>query len=232
MTNFNYDNYDDDTKAKYDDGIEFLDDDFSFDEDDDDNIYDIPRYSDEPVAPHHHKEKQETIGQEILSYIKILAVAVIVAFLFTRFIIVNAQVPSGSMENTIMTGDRVVGNRLSYLTKDPERYDVIIFKYPDDESQLFIKRIIGLPGETVEIRDGHIYIDGSSEPLDDVETKEYMVGNYGPYTVPEGCYFVMGDNRNDSKDSRYWINPYVSKDKILGKAVFRYWPITEMKTIK
>ena len=114
----------------------------------------------------------------------------------------------------------MVGNRLSYLTKDPERYDVIIFKYPDDESQLFIKRIIGLPGETVEIRDGHIYIDGSSEPLEDVETKEYMVGNYGPY------------NRNDSKDSRYWINPYVSKDKILGKAVFRYWPITEMKTIK
>ena len=233
MTNFNYDNYDDDTKAKYDDGIEFLDDDFSFDEeDDDDNVYDIPRYSDEPVAPHHHKEKQETIGQEILSYIKILAVAVIVAFLFTRFIIVNAQVPSGSMENTIMTGDRVVGNRLSYLTKDPERYDIIIFKYPDDESQLFIKRIIGLPGETVEIRDGHIYIDGSSEPLEDVETKEYMVGNYGPYTIPEGCYFVMGDNRNDSKDSRYWIHPYVSKDKILGKAVFRYWPITEMKTIK
>lgn len=82
MTNFNYDNYDDDTKAKYDDGIEFLDDDFSFDdEDDDDNVYDIPRYSDEPVTPHHHKEKQETIGQEILSYIKILAVAVIVAFL-------------------------------------------------------------------------------------------------------------------------------------------------------
>ena len=83
MTNFNYDNYDDDTKAKYDDGIEFLDDDFSFDEeDDDDNVYDIPRYSDEPVAPHNHKEKQETIGQEILSYIKILAVAVIVAFLY------------------------------------------------------------------------------------------------------------------------------------------------------
>ena len=72
----------------------------------------------------------------------------------------------------------------------------------DDESQLFIKRIIGLPGETVEIRDGHIYIDGSSEPLEDVETKEYMVGNYGPYTVPEGCYFCLGDNRPRSEDSR------------------------------
>ena len=163
--------------------------------------------------------------------IAILA-AVAIALFVDNFLIVNAQIPSGSMENTIMTGDRVVGNRLSYLTKNPKRYDVIIFKYPDDESQLFIKRIIGLPGETVEIRDGHIYIDGSSEPLEDVETKEYMVGNYGPYTVPEGCYFVMGDNRNDSKDSRYWIHPYVSKDKILGKAVFRYWPITEMKTIK
>lgn len=169
---------------------------------------------------------------ELIQWLIAILVAFIIALFVDNFLIVNAQIPSGSMENTIMTGDRVVGNRLSYLTKDPERYDVIIFKYPDDESQLFIKRIIGLPGETVEIRDGHIYIDGSSEPLEDVETKECMVGNYGPYTVPEGCYFVMGDNRNDSKDSRYWMNPYVSKDKILGKAVFRYWPITEMKTIK
>ena len=168
--------------------------------------------SKEPAA----KEKDST-AKELFQWLIAILAAVAIALFVDNFLIVNAQIPSGSMENTIMTGDRVVGNRLSYLTKDPERYDVIIFKYPDDESQLFIKRIIGLPGETVEIRDGHIYIDGSSEPLEDVETKEYMVGNYGPYTVPEGCYFVMGDNRNDSKDSRYWINPYVSKDKILGK---------------
>lgn len=183
--------------------------------------------SKEPAA----KVKDST-AKELFQWLIAILAAVAIALFVDNFLIVNAQIPSGSMENTIMTGDRVVGNRLSYLTKNPERYDVIIFKYPDDESQLFIKRIIGLPGETVEIRDGHIYIDGSSEPLEDVETKEYMVGNYGPYTVPEGCYFVMGDNRNDSKDSRYWINPYVSKDKILGKAVFRYWPITKMKTIK
>ena len=183
--------------------------------------------SKEPAA----KEKDSAV-KELFQWLIAILTAVAIALFVDNFLIVNAQIPSGSMENTIMTGDRVVGNRLSYLTKDPERYDVIIFKYPDDESQLFIKRIIGLPGETVEIRDGHIYIDGSSEPLEDVETKEYMGGNYGPYTVPEGCYFVMGDNRNDSKDSRYWMNPYVSKDNILGKAVFRYWPITEMKTIK
>ena len=155
-------------------------------------------------------KRRNSTTSELIQWLIAILVAFIIALFVDNFLIVNAQIPSGSMENTIMTGDRVVGNRLSYLTKDPERYDVIIFKYPDDESQLFIKRIIGLPGETVEIRDG----------------------NYGPYTVPEGCYFVMGDNRNDSKDSRYWINPYVSKDKILGKAVFRYWPITEMKTIK
>ena len=183
--------------------------------------------SKEPAA----KEKDST-AKELFQWLIAILAAVAIALFVDNFLIVNAQIPSGSMENTIMTGDRVVGNRLSYLTKDPERYDIIIFKYPDDESQLFIKRVIGLPGETVEIKDGKVYIDGSDEPLEDVETKEYMVGNYGPYTIPEGCYFVMGDNRNDSKDSRYWIHPYVSKDKILGKAVFRYWPITEMKTIK
>ena len=183
--------------------------------------------SNEPAA----KEKDST-AKELFQWLIAILAAVAIALFVDNFLIVNAQIPSGSMENTIMTGDRVVGNRLSYLPKAPARYDIIIFKYPDDESQLFIKRIIGLPGETVEIRDGHIYIDGSSEPLEDVETKEYMVGNYGPYTIPEGCYFVIGDNRNYSNDSRYWIHPYVSKDKILGKAVFRYWPITKIKMIK
>ena len=228
MTNFNYDNYDDDTKAKYDDGIEFLDDDFSFDEEDDDNVYDIPRYSDEPVAPHHHKEKQETIGQEILSYIKILAVAVIVAFLFTRFIIVNAQVPSGSMENTILTGDRLIGFRLAYLFHEPERGDIVIFKYPDDPSKIFIKRVIGLPGETVTVKDGKIYIDGKEQTQAVSFCPEEMAGSFGPYEVPEDSYFVMGDNRNNSLDSRYWDNTYVKKEAILAKAGFRYWPLNKV----
>ena len=94
----------------------------------------------------------------------------------------------------------------------------------DDESQLFIKRIIGLPGETVEIIDGKVYIDGSEAPLDDSFTPETPTGNYGPYTVPENCYFMLGDNRNNSKDSRFWQNTYVERDKILGKAVLKYFP--------
>ena len=97
--------------------------------------------SKEPAA----KEKDSTV-KELFQWLIAILAAVAIALFVDNFLIVNAQIPSGSMENTIMTGDRVVGNRLSYLTKDPERYDVIIFKYPDDESQLFIKRIIGLPG--------------------------------------------------------------------------------------
>lgn len=135
----------------------------------------------------------------------------------------------GSMENTIMTGDRVIGNRFAYSFSDPQRFDIIIFRYPDDESQLFIKRIIGLPGETVEIRDGKIYLNGSDEPLG-----WYYRRNHGRifrsvYNFSENSYFVMGDNRNDSKDSRYWTNTFVTKDEILGKAIFRYWRFLNLK---
>ena len=174
-------------------------------------------------------EEKASVGKELFQWVLVILGAVILAFLIDTFVIVNAQIPSGSMENTIMTGDRVFGNRLAYKFSDPKRFDIIIFKYPDDESQLFIKRIIGLPGETVEIHDGNIYINGSDTPLEDVDIKEPMEGSFGPYTVPEGCYFVMGDNRNNSRDSRYWENTFVSEDAILGKAVLRYWPLNKMK---
>ena len=176
-------------------------------------------------------EEKASIGKELFQWVLVILGAVILAFLIDTFVIVNAQIPSGSMENTIMTGDRVFGNRLAYKFSDPKRFDIIIFKYPDDESQLFIKRIIGLPGETVEIHDGNIYINGSDTPLEDVDIKEPMEGSFGPYTVPEGCYFVMGDNRNNSRDSRYWENTFVSEDEILGKAVLRYWPLNKMKLL-
>ena len=176
-------------------------------------------------------EEKASVGKELFQWVLVILGAVILAFLIDTFVIVNAQIPSGSMENTIMTGDRVFGNRLAYKFSDPKRFDIIIFKYPDDESQLFIKRIIGLPGETVEIHDGNIYINGSDTPLEDVDIKEPMEGSFGPYTVPEGCYFVMGDNRNNSRDSRYWENTFVSEDEILGKAVLRYWPLNKMKLL-
>ena len=86
-----------------------------------------------------------------------------------------------------------------------------------------------LPGETVEIHDGQIFIDGSKTPLKDVTTKEFMQGSFGPYTVPDNCYFVMGDNRNNSKDSRYWEHTFVTDDEIVGKAFLRYWPLNKIK---
>ena len=172
--------------------------------------------------------KKKSLWKELWEYVKMILFVVIVVLVVDNFLLINAVIPSESMENTIMTGDLIFGNRLAYLFDDPERFDIVIFKYPDDESQRFIKRVIGLPGETVEIREGKVYINGSDTPLDDSFTPETPVGNFGPYTVPEGCYFMLGDNRNNSRDSRMWDNPYVKKEKILGKAVLRYFPGIEV----
>ena len=166
--------------------------------------------------------EKKNVKREIVEWIVTIIAAVLVALFINNFIIVNATVPSTSMEKTIMTDDRVLGLRLAYKNNDPVRGDIIIFKFPDDEKILYIKRVIGMPGETVEIHDNGVYIDGQKmdEPYLTTDTK----GDFGPYTVPEGHYFMLGDNRNNSADSRYWQNTFLSKDKIVGKAVLRYWP--------
>lgn len=169
------------------------------------------------------EEKFEPV-KELFSFLLSFVVAVAIAMFMQRFIIINANIPSGSMENTIMTGDRVIGNRLAYLFESPKRGDIVIFKYPDDEKQLFVKRVIGMPGETVVIEDAKVYIDGVL--LVENYLKETWVVDAGSYTyvVPENSYFVLGDNRNNSKDSRYWKNTYVQEEQLLGEAVFCYWP--------
>mgnify|MGYP000501957225 CR=1 FL=1 len=171
-------------------------------------------------------DEKESTAKTILEYVISIGIAIVAALLINNFILLNAKVPSGSMENTIMTGDRLFGFRLSYLMEDPKRGDIVIFKYPDNESINYIKRIIGLPGETVTIKDSKVYINNSATPLK--EDSRFFICNRGTiinmqFQVPEGCYFMMGDNRNNSKDSRYWNNTYVARDKILAKAIFRYW---------
>jgi signal peptidase I len=169
------------------------------------------------------KTKKQAVVAETISWIKTIVAALVMAWLITTFLIVNAEVPSGSMENTVMTGDRLIANRLSYTFSDPQRFDIVVFKFPDDESKLYIKRIIGMPGDKVTIFNNKIYINDSTEPLRDDFLKEPMQTPNAVYEVPEGCYFMLGDNRNNSADSRAWNNKYVAKDKILGKAVFKYF---------
>lgn len=167
--------------------------------------------------------------KEIFSWIKIIIIAVVIAFAINNFIIINANVPSGSMEKTIMTGDRMIGLRTAYWFNEPQRGDIVIFKNPDDESETFVKRLIGMPGDKVVIKDAKIYINDSTEPLEeDYLPEEWTRGNGSDgemeYNVPEGCYFMLGDNRNISHDARYWTNTYVTRDQIIAKAELVYWP--------
>lgn len=171
-----------------------------------------------------NEEKEESTASMIFGWVKVVAIALVIALLINKFVIANALIPSGSMESTIMTGDRVIGLRTSYIFTSPERGDIVIFKNPDDESKLYIKRIIGVPGDKVVISDGLVYINDSEVPLEEEYLSVTPKGNFGPYEVPEDSYFMLGDNRNVSKDSRYWENTFVKEEKIIAKAIFRYYP--------
>lgn len=173
-------------------------------------------------VPH---EKKTDWKKEMLEWLKIIVSAALIAFVLNTFIIANSEVPTGSMESTIMSGDRVIGSRLTYRFDDPERGDIAIFRFPDNEKIYYVKRIIGLPGETVDIVDGKVYIDGSAEPLDEPYLREPMIPEKPMhFEVPEDSYFMMGDNRNYSSDARRWKNTYVKREKIIAKVLFRYFP--------
>lgn len=175
------------------------------------------------------EDKKSMIVHEILDFVKIIVLAFVVAFVLTHFLIVNAKVPTGSMNNTIPTGARIMGNRLSYKFSDPERLDIIIFKAPDSPEENYVKRLIGLPGEKIHIEDSIITItktDGEEITLEEDYLKEEWIDCNGPYDyeVPEDCYFMLGDNRNNSNDARKWENTYVKRDALIGKVEFEYFP--------
>ena len=165
---------------------------------------------------------KKSVKKEILGYLKIIAAGVVIAILLNRFVIINADITSESMSTTFEKGDKLIGLRLAYLFSEPKRGDIIIFKYPDDGEKLLIKRVIGLPGDMVIIEDGLVYINGSEIPLEEPYAHGNNKQSFGPYMVPADCYFVLGDNRDNSKDSRYWTNTFVTKKQIVAKALFRY----------
>lgn len=187
--------------------------------------------------------------KEIFSWIRTFAITIGVALVLIFFVFINATVPSASMENTIKTGSRLIGFRFSYWFSSPKRGDIILFRFPLDESETYIKRVIGLPGETVTIHDGKVYIDDSEQPLTENYLKETWTWKTGDYTfeVPEDSYFVMGDNRNDSEDSRSWAEDailegkattekeanqysFVRKSAIKGKAIWVYYKSPHLLT--
>ena len=170
------------------------------------------------------KMDKKSIIKEIRDYVCLIILAFVLAFLMNKFVYSNAQVPTGSMIPVVEPGDRLIVNRLAYLFEEPKRGDIVMFAFPDDEKDNYLKRIIGLPGEKVEIKDGLVYINDSKKPLDEPYINDPPNGNYGPYNVPEGCYFMLGDNRDESKDARFWENKFVKKEKIVGKAWLKYYP--------
>jgi signal peptidase I len=159
------------------------------------------------------KEKKRSILEWVI-YIVLLAAV----FILFHFVLMLGRIPSESMEPTLMVHDWTVGDRNAYTDATPERGDIIIF-YCESEEEVMVKRVIGLPGETVSFVGGHVYIDGA--PLDESEYLDDEVVTEGDeiFEVPEGSYFMLGDNREVSLDSRYWEDPYITVDDIRSKVL-------------
>lgn len=169
-----------------------------------------------------------------LEFIKELVLIVLVALLFTSFIMSHNKIPTSSMVSTINIGDHVLTNMFPYYYRDPEYGEIVVFHRPNGES--WVKRVIGLPGDTIDIINGEVYRNGEcldeTAYLDEGVTSEPLGADplSFPYTVPDGCYFLMGDNRFVSQDSRY-IGAIPRKD-IYGKAWIKIYPFNEIGILK
>lgn len=171
-------------------------------------------------------------GGSFLSFLIELPVLVLIAFVIAwiikTLIVQPFFIPSSSMEPTLSPGDHVLVNKFVYYFGDPHRGDIIVFKYPLDPSKDFIKRVIAVEGETVQVKDGRVYING--KPL----KEKYVISkhdpsNFGPVKVAKGKIFVLGDNRVSSFDSR--IFGFLPRKNVLGKAFFIYWPLKRINTL-
>ena len=169
------------------------------------------------------KEKpKKTVKQEIIEWVVTLAVALVIAVVVRTFIFEPVRVDGNSMYPTLKHGEIMIVNKMDYtFGGEPERFDVVICHYPSRGKTNFVKRVVGLPGDTVEVKDGYLIVNGViyAEKF----LHERPVENFGPVTVPEGKYFVMGDNRNNSNDSRRDAVGMLDRDFIMGKVSAVLW---------
>jgi signal peptidase I len=183
----------------------------------------------------------------IIEYALIAIVAIVLALVVQAYVVKPYRIPSASMNDTLLPGDRVLVNRLVYHFRDVHRGDIIVFRYPVDTHWVFIKRVVGLPGDTLQTKGGLLYVNGKqlSEPYirkvngvpETTDPGQPAPGTTmappwslsKPYKVPSGNYFAMGDNRTQSDDSRTW-GPVPAKD-LIGRAFFVYWPLTRIRRL-
>lgn len=164
----------------------------------------------------------------IMEIFESVAIAILLAVVIRMFLFQPFYIPSESMVPSLQVGDRIIVSKFSYHLSEPQRGDIVVFKFPLDPSRDFVKRTIGVGGENLAIRDSQLYVNGQQ-----VEEGYLPPGltfaDYGPVDVPPGSYFMMGDNRNNSDDSRVW-GP-LPEENIIGKAVLIYWPLNRIKLL-
>lgn len=163
--------------------------------------------------------------------VETLLVALCLALLIRHFIIMTSLVPSESMVPTFLVKDRLFVNKFIYRFHEPERGDIVVFKSPNGDGKDYVKRLVGLPNDVLEVKKGDIYINGVPVIFSGV-TVLFDYDYYGPVIVPEGHYFMMGDNRANSLDSRRWTDPFVPRKDLKGKAWFTFWPISRMRVLR
>lgn len=178
-------------------------------------------------------EKEKGILKELLEWIVFLLIIIGATYLIITYVGQRTKVSGQSMETTLHDGDNLIVDKISYRFREPERFEIIVFPYQHKENTYYIKRIIGLPGETVQVTEGCVYIDG--ERLDEHYGNELME-NAGlaeePITLGEDEYFVLGDNRNHSSDSREPSVGILHREDLLGRAWIRIWPLDKFGVIR
>ncbi|MDQ7858166.1 MAG: signal peptidase I [Armatimonadota bacterium] len=168
------------------------------------------------------------LGRGVLDFAKTLVIAFLLAQLVMVSVAQAYMVDQYSMEPTLLPHDRVLVNKFLYRLGEPQRGDIVVLRYPRDPGRNYIKRLVAVPGDRVEIRDGRLRVNGT--PIEEIYVNGTPTGDYGPEVVPEGSYFVLGDNRNNSEDSRAF--GFVRRDLIVGRAMLIYWPPARMRILR